>query len=193
MKRHNKVLACFMSMAVLSAGFVFKRAEKAVSADDQVAALTSQQNELDRQNEALNAKLSSLKNDIKSQKAYRASVNEKVKVLKQQINIESQKLELLNRDINEKQAQAEEIQREMDENTEALCKILRAVYKNGDTPELVVLFEVDDVDDFLEKADLIQRFSTHNAELIDSLKVSCCLHLEKQEKVPGPLTRLYDG
>ena len=53
---------------------------------------------------------------------------------------------------------------------EALCKILRAVYKNGDTPELVVLFEVDDVDDFLEKADLIQRFSTHNAELIDSLK-----------------------
>ncbi len=170
MKRHNKVLACFMSMAVLSAGFVFKRAEKAVSADDQVAALTSQQNELDRQNEALNAKLSSLKNDIKSQKAYRASVNEKVKVLKQQINIESQKLELLNRDINEKQAQAEEIQREMDENTEALCKILRAVYKNGDTPELVVLFEVDDVDDFLEKADLIQRFSTHNAELIDSLK-----------------------
>lgn len=169
MKRYNKALACLLSVTVLNIGFVFKRAEKVV-AEDQVTALTNKQNELDRQNEILNAKLSNLKNNIRNQKAYRSSVNEKVNVLKEQINVESQKLELLNRDINEKQAQVDEIQHEIDESTDVLCKVLRAVYKNGETPELVALLEVDDVDDFIEKADLIQRFSTHNAELINDLK-----------------------
>ncbi len=169
MKTHNKVVACFLSTAILSAGFIFKQPEK-VSAEDQVAALTCQQNELDKQNEALNARLSSLKNNIRSQKAYRASINEKVNVLRKQINIEEQKLKILNQDISEKQAQAAEIQCEIDESMDDLCAILRAIYKNGDTPELVVLLEVDDVDDFFEKSNLIQRFSSHNAELIDNLK-----------------------
>ena len=181
MKRHNKALACLLSVTVLNIGFVFKRAEKVV-AENQVTALTNKQNELDRQNEILNAKLSNLKNNIRNQKAYRSSVNEKVNVLKEQINVGSQKLELLNRDINEKQAQVEEIQHEIDESTDVLCKVLRAVYKNGETPELVALLEVNDVDDFIEKADLIQRFSTHNAELINDLKENEA-KLEQDKKI----------
>ena len=169
MAKCNKAWASFMSFAILNVGFVFKYPEK-VFADEQIATLTSQQNELDKQNEALNTRLSSLKNDIRNQSAYKTSVNEKANVLKKQIDVETQKLNVINQKINEKQEQVESIQNEIDESMDDLCKILRAVYKNGEIPELIILLEVNDVDDFFEKADLIRRFSTSNAELIDSLK-----------------------
>lgn len=170
MKNHIKILCGIMAALVLMTSFEFN--VKGVYAEDPVSNLKSQQNELDKQQKELNSKLEVLKNDINKKKEYRKGILAQMNTLQSQIDVESQKIDILDREISEREANMQGVQKEIDENITVLCERLRAIYKAGETPELAIFMGVKSFDDFLDTADMIQKLSKYDNELIKNLKDS---------------------
>lgn len=165
-----KFLSGTVVVAILGTTICFDNAGKKVLAEDKISSIRSQISDLERQEKDLNSKLSNLKNDINNKREYRSSILEQVNVLQSQINVETEKIDILNQEMMEKQAQVDKIQQDMDSNMSSLRERLKAIYKAGDVPELAIFLNVKNFDDLLDKADMIQKLSKYDAELIESLK-----------------------
>lgn len=183
MKKYIKVLSGVITVAVLGTAFDFCNLKNGVAAEDKISSMRSQINELEQQQKDLNSKLASLKNDINSKKAYRATILEQMNTLQSQINIETEKMDVLNQEIASKQAQIDEIQQSMNANMVALGERLKAIYKAGDVPELAIFLNVKNFDDLLDKADMIQKLSKYDAELIEELKESKSKVKQEEEAI----------
>ena len=158
-----------MVLAIVGALVNFGPSKAGVLAADKVSSMRSQINELEKQQKDLNSKLAGLKNDINSKRTYRATILEQMNVLQSQINIDDEKIAHLNQEIAEKQAQIDGANQEITSKTDDLGERLKAIYKAGDVPELAIFLSVKNFDDLIDKADMIQKLSKHDADLIKEL------------------------
>lgn len=183
MRQYTKILSGVITIAVLVTAFDFCKYNNGVAAEDKISSMRSQINELEQQQKDLNSKLASLKSDINGKKAYRAAILEQMNALQGQINIETEKMDILNKEIVSKQSQINEIQQSINANMAALGERLKAIYKAGDVPELAIFLNVKNFDDLLDKADMIQKLSKYDAELIKELKESMSKVKQEEEEI----------
>ncbi|MEI3541949.1 MAG: peptidoglycan DD-metalloendopeptidase family protein [Acutalibacteraceae bacterium] len=183
MQKYVRILSGIISMAILGMAFNFCNFENGVAAEDKVSSMRSQINQLEQQQKDLNSKLASLKNDINNKKTYRTTILEQMNSLQSQINVETDKIDVLNQEIASKQAQIDEGQQSMNTNMVALGERLKAIYKAGDVPELAIFLNVKNFDDLLDKADMIQKLSKYDAELIEELKEGMSKIKQEQEAI----------
>lgn len=181
MKKCIKVLSSIMVLSILSVTFNLGKVSGNVSAEDKISSMRNQINELENQQKNLNSKLSSLKNDINSKKEYRMTIMEQVNAVQSQINIEDEKISVLSQEISEKQAKIDESQQEINTKIVDLGERLKAIYKAGDVPELAIFLNVKNFDDLLDKADMIQKLSKYDSELIEGLKRNIAYVNEEKE------------
>ena len=165
LKKCMKFLAGIVSVSLFMSFLSFNSAV----AEDRISSMRNQIKELEKQQKSLNAKLSGLKDDINKKKDYRATILEQMNTLQGQIDLENEKIDTLNQEIESKQSQIDEVQKEISSKTADLGERLKAIYKAGDVPELAIFLNVKNFDDLLDKADVIQKLSKHDAELIGEL------------------------
>ena len=146
------------------------------SSQDQLAALNSQQEDLQKQQEALDAKISQAENELERQQLIKENSSYQITLTEQRINLLEEKIALLNTSIEEKEteiAQKEEeitqIQNTIDENYELLKKRLRSMYTTGRSSTLGLLLGADSFTEFLTHADRLKRIAEHDRELIEAL------------------------
>ncbi len=178
LNKHIKLVSVLMSLALLVSVCEVNKIK--VSAEDRLVNLRKQQVELNRQQKNLNSRLEKLKNNINKKKEYRNSVLAQMRTLQEQIDVECQKIEILDSQIARKQAQIDQVQVEIDQNLDVLCERLKAIYKAGDVPELAIFIGVKSFNDFLDTAEMIQKLSKFDAELIEDLEKS--IYGVQQEK-----------
>ena len=183
MKKYIKVLSGVITMAVLTTAFDVCNLKNGAAAEDKISSMRSQISELEQQQKDLNSKLASLKNNIDDKKAYRSTILEQMNALQSQINVETDKIDALNQEITSKQTQINEIQQSMNANMVALGERLKVIYKAGDVPELAIFLKVKNFDDLLDKADMIQKLSRYDAELIEELKNSMSNLKQEEESI----------
>ncbi len=171
MKNHIKILCGIIAAVFLISFFDFNIKE--VSAEeDQISSLKSQQSELDKQQSELNVKLESLKGDINKKKEYRKEILAQMNTLQSQVDIESKKIDILDQEIAERETRMQGVQKEIDDNIALLCERLKVIYKAGETPELAIFMGIKSFDDFLDAAEIIQKLSKYDNDLIKNLKES---------------------
>ena len=180
MKTCLKVVSGIMVASFLVTATDFRK-YNVISAEDEVSSVNNQISELEQQQKNLNSELANLKNNLNDKRAYRSSLLEQLGSLQSQISLLEQKIDLINREVLEKEAQISTIKQSMDVNMATLRERLKAIYKAGDVPELAIFLNVKDFDDLLDKANIIQKLSKYDAELIDGLKTSISKIKEEEE------------
>lgn len=170
MKKCTRVLSGILAIVVMNACCNIRKVSYEALAEDKVSSMRKQIDELERQQKDLSSKLTGLKNDMANKKVYRTTLLEQMNALQSQINVEVEKIEILNQEMTEKQNSVTEINQKIRENMTALGERLKAIYKAGDVPELAIFLNVKSFDDFIDKADMIQKLSKYDADLIEALK-----------------------
>lgn len=138
------------------------------------------------------AKIDDLKNNLESTKQQRESILNKLKSEKQEknsvetqinkldneikninseINEISYGIESLNNDIRDFEENIYEIEKEIELKTKLLEKRVRVMYKKGGSlGYMEVLFEAEDLSDFLTRLDMIQKIVDNDVELLSGLE-----------------------
>ena len=180
MKICLKVLSGIMVTSFFMVTTSFEKCNK-IAAEDEVSLVNNQINELEQQQKKLNSELANLKNNLKDKRVYRLSLLEQLGYLQSQISLLEQKMDLLSKEVLEKEGQISIIKQNMDVSMATLRERLKAIYKAGEVPELAIFLNVKNFDDLLDKANIIQKLSKYDAELIDSLKASISTIKEEEE------------
>ncbi len=168
MRKCKKFLSGLMA-ACLLVSFLNVMSGKVGFAANGDSSVESQIHQLEQRQQQLAAESEKLKKSINTKKAYRANILEQWNLLQSQMNILTERMNLLNQEIASKQARMNEIQQNMDENMSRLGERLKAIYKAGDVPELAIFLNVQNFEDLLDKADMVQKLSRYDADLIDEL------------------------
>lgn len=179
--RWRKVLAGVLACAILAAPqtLSYSTAADTSSLASQEDQLLQQKGELDQKERELNArqaeleqKLEEIRQDKSRQLEYRNTLEEQMEVLKEQIRNTEKQISRLDQEIEEKSAQIAETERQIKTDMEFLKKRLRAIYMAGEASTLDILLGATDVNDFLDKAMILQRVSQRDTQLIEGLKTS---------------------
>ncbi|MDQ5983277.1 MAG: peptidoglycan DD-metalloendopeptidase family protein [Eubacteriales bacterium SKADARSKE-1] len=133
-----------------------------VSAKSSISSLSKKQTELNRT-------LKNIKNGIGQKQVYKNVVNNNIKSLQSQIDTEARKLDDLNNYIEQKESVIAETQNAIESQRDELAKRMCAIYKTCDTSTLEILIGAKDFGDLLDKADLIQKMSQQDSNIINSL------------------------
>lgn len=168
MRKCKKILSGLLAIGFLGSPLNVP-VEKVGSAQVMDPYTESELERLEKRQRQLAAKSDKLRESISSKKAYRANILEQMNLLQGQMNILAEKMNLLNREIASKQAKMDEVQQKLDENMATLGERLKAIYKAGDVPELAIFLNVRNFEDLMDKADMVQKLSKYDAELIDNL------------------------
>ncbi|SHI74515.1 Septal ring factor EnvC, activator of murein hydrolases AmiA and AmiB [Dethiosulfatibacter aminovorans DSM 17477] len=133
----------------------------------------------DLQNELKNTenKIDSITDKLKEVKSEKYGVEKQIEELDGQIrSLVSEEdslndvVTVLENNIAAKEAEIEQIKDDISSNTELLEDRLRAMYKNGAVGYLEVLFNADDVVDFMTRADMVQRVVNSDVEILENLE-----------------------
>lgn len=168
MRNCKKFLSGLMA-ACLLVSFLNVMSERVGFATNGASSVEDEIHQLEQKQQRLAAESERLKKSITTKKAYRANILEQWNLLQSQVNILAERVSSLNQEIASKQAKMNEIQQNMDENMHRLGERLKAIYKAGDVPELAIFLNVQNFEDLLDKADMVQKLSRYDADLIGEL------------------------
>lgn len=183
MKKSIKVLAGAITATILTTAFNFIENDNYVSADDKISSINYKISDIEKKQKDLRSRLSALKGDISAKEIYRRELLDGLSLLEEQINAENEKINILERKIYERQENIQKIQQKVNENIIALGERLKAVYKAGDFPELAILLGVKNFDELLDKADMIQKLSKYDANLIEELQADILKILQEKNSL----------
>lgn len=106
-----------------------------------------------------------------------ASNQEYLDALKKELDLTEQKLQSTQQSINslsgqidQAEAEIEQKQGQIDDTYAQLARRLRAMYMNGQTSPLEMLFGSEDYSTFLMSLELVSRTSAHDSQMIDEFK-----------------------
>jgi murein DD-endopeptidase MepM/ murein hydrolase activator NlpD len=122
-------------------------------------------------------KIDSITDKLKEVKSEKYGVENQIAVLDSQIRFLVSEEGSLNDVVSEfenniavKEVEIEQIKSDISSNSELLEERLRAMYKNGAVGYLEVLFNANDVVDFLTRADMVQRVVNSDVEILEGLE-----------------------
>jgi murein DD-endopeptidase MepM/ murein hydrolase activator NlpD len=144
------------------------------------AAMTAEASSIgDLQSELKNNenKIDSITDKLKEVKSEKYGVEKQIDELDNQIRSFVSEEDGLNDIVTEfennislKEAEIVQIKSDISSNTDLLEERLRAMYKNGAVGYIEVLFNANDVVDFLTRADMIQRVVNSDVEILEGLE-----------------------
>ncbi len=108
------------------------------------------------------------------------NVNKQILSTKSQIKDINDNIAKLDKEITIKSSEITNKQKDIDKNTDILMKRLVAVYKAGEVHAIDLILNAKSFDDFIDKAEIINRIGEHDNKLINSLKNDItCIEKEK--------------
>ncbi len=140
------------------------------SAAKSLSQLQKEQADLKKKQAEVAAKLKTLKADKAQKQQYKAALDTQVSTVQNQIDVLNQQINTLDNDISQKESQIADKQKHIDENYEQLKQRLRALYLTGEASNLEIILSAKSVVDLADKTEAIQAITTHDTNLINTLK-----------------------
>lgn len=135
-----------------------------------ISALQQQQAKLKQQQAENAAKLKSLKADKAKKQEYKNALDSQVGTVQNQIDVLNQQITALDADINAKESQIAAKQATITTNYEKLKERLHALYLTGEASNLEIILNAKSVVDLADKTEAIKAITTHDTDLINTLK-----------------------
>lgn len=157
------VTYCLSNMTTVSA---------ASSSDIQsnIDSLEAEQESLQKQQEEVANQLASLKEDKEKQLEYKQALDEQMTSIQEEVNVINKKIDALDEKIKAKQKEIEADEKVITDTFNQLKERIRALYLAGEASTLEILLNADSIADFADKVEVMKSITSHDAELIDTLK-----------------------
>lgn len=117
----------------------------------------------------LKAQINKLKEENAPYEEQKEALLERIAAIEAEINVYNQQISEYNDEISALEEKISDKEKELEENKNIFKQRLVAMYKTGNTGEIVVLLSADDFGDFLAKTELMRRVSEHDQELLDKI------------------------
>jgi murein DD-endopeptidase MepM/ murein hydrolase activator NlpD len=145
--------------------------------------LQQKQAQLKKQQAQIAAKLKTLKADKAKKLEYKNTLDSQRETVQNQIDLLNQQISALDKDIKGKEAQIAEKQETINTNYEKLKERLRAMYLTGEASNLEIILSAKNIMDLSDKTEAIKAITTHDTELINTLKSDMDSIKEQKEAI----------
>lgn len=144
--------------------------------------------ELEARQEQLESRQAEYQEKLKQSNAAVAEQQDKVDAVvgqvesvTEEIQVCYQKIGIYDKDIAEKQQTIDDANAEIKTDMEILRQRIKTIYISGDVSALEIVMGAKDFSDFLDKLQLVQYVSNHDAELINGIKARLDTVTEEKE------------
>ena len=180
----GKCKKCRMLAAlVLTAVLALSPAAVPAQAQTSLSSLQQKQSSLKKQQQETAAKLKSLKADKAKQEEYKKALDSQIQNVQSQIDTLGEQISALDADIKQKQEEITGKQAEIDKNFEQFKQRLRAIYLMGQSSSLEIVLGAKDITDFLDKTEVLRTITSHDTDLIDTLKTQMAEIKTQKEQI----------
>lgn len=159
----KKLLSICLAIVIVSCMILSATAASISELEARQAELEQQQAEYQQKLNDSNAAVSEQQQEVDALVGQVESVTEEIQVCYQKIAIYDER-------IAEKQKAIDTANAEIEENMEILRQRVKTIYISGDVSALEIVLGAKDFSDFLDKIQLVQYVSNHDAELINGIK-----------------------
>lgn len=181
-KKYAKFLtAVVLAMVLLTSPQILP--PTTTSAATSLAELQKKQAQLKKQQKEISEKLKKLKADKAKQLEYKKALDSQRETVQNQIDLLNQQIAALDKNIKEKESQIAEKQATIDANYERLKERLRAMYLTGEASNLEIILSAKNIMDLSDKAEAIKAITTHDTELINTLKADMASIKAQKEEI----------
>lgn len=150
--------------AVMIAGGVLSTSAATISE------LEARQAELEAKQAEYQAKLNDSNAAVSEQQEKVDAIVGQVQSVTEEIQVCFKKIAIYDKSIAEKQTQIDAANAEIEEKMDVLRQRVKTIYISGDVSALEIVLGAKDFSDFLDKIQLVQYVSNHDAELISGIK-----------------------
>ena len=168
-KKYSKVITAVV--LALAIAFAPAMLSVPVQAATSLAQLQNRQAALEKQQAEVAQKLKTLKADKTQKLAYKDTLVMQMNNVQSQIDVLNTQISTLNADIKAKSAEISTQQASIGQNFEKLKQRVRAIYLMGEASDLEIILNAKSVTDFADKVEMLHAITTHDSQLIDTLKV----------------------
>ena len=132
--------------------------------------LEARQAELEAQQAEYQAQLNKSNSAVAEKQEEVDALVGQVESVTAEIQVCYQKISIFDKNIAEKQTAIDAANNEIAENMNTLRQRIKTIYISGDVSALEIVMGAKDFNDFLDKLQLVQYVSNHDAELINGIK-----------------------
>lgn len=137
---------------------------------DTISELEQEQQRLEQEAQGYEEQLNQKQDEIADQEAYIATITGKITNINEQIALSREKIAYYESQIAIKEDEKTALEAESAANIEQLRERLRAIYKAGDASTLEIVLGAGSFSDFIDKIQLVESMSKHDARLIDDIE-----------------------
>lgn len=159
----KRLLSVCLALIMILGGVVSTAAET-------ISELEAKQAELESQQAEYQAKLNKSNSAVAEKQEEVDALVGQVESVTAEIQVCYQKISIYDKNIAEKQKAIDEANQEIDANMNTLRQRIKTIYISGDVSALEIVMGAKDFTDFLDKLQLVQYVSNHDAELINGIK-----------------------
>ena len=159
----KKILSAILAIAILAAGII------SAAATD-IGELEARQAELEQQKAAYQAQLDNSNAKVAEQQGNVDAIVGQVESVTEEIQICYKKIALYDESIAKKEKEIEAANAEIEANMNTLRQRVKTIYISGDVSSLEIILGAKDFSDFLDKLQLVEYVSNHDAALINELR-----------------------
>ncbi|WP_405343312.1 murein hydrolase activator EnvC family protein [Ruminococcus sp.] len=159
----KKLLSACLALIMILGGAVSTAAAT-------ISELEARQAELESQQAEYQAKLNKSNSAVAEKQEEVDALVGQVESVTAEIQVCYQKISIYDKNIAEKQKAIDEANAEIDSNMNTLRQRIKTIYISGDVSALEIVMGAKDFTDFLDKLQLVQYVSEHDAELINGIK-----------------------
>ena len=135
-----------------------------------ISELEARQAELESKQAEYQAKLNKSNSAVAEKQEEVDALVGQVESVTAEIQVCYQKISIYDKNIAEKQKAINEANDEINDNMNTLRQRIKTIYISGDVSALEIVMGAKDFNDFLDKLQLVQYVSNHDAELINGIK-----------------------
>ena len=135
-----------------------------------ISELEARQAELEAQQAEYQAQLNKSNSAVAEKQEEVDALVGQVESVTAEIQVCYQKISIYDKNIAEKQTAIDAANNEIAENMNTLRQRIKTIYISGDVSALEIVMGAKDFNDFLDKLQLVQYVSNHDAELINGIK-----------------------
>ena len=142
------------------------------AADDyknELAALNSKYDQLEKQQTAIQKELDKAKTDKAKQLALKKQLDNQIVGVREQIGILTSKVTLLEENIIQKENELLSITQDIEDSSELLRNRLRVMYRMGNATVLGLVLGADNFTEFLTRARVAQRIAHNDKQVIEKM------------------------
>ena len=137
---------------------------------DTIKEMEKEQQRLEQEAKEYEELLNQKQDEIADQEAYIATIAAKIKNINEQIALSREKIAFYENEIAKKEDDKFALEKEAEKNINQLRERLCAIYKAGDASTLEIILGAGSFSDFIDKVQLVESMSKHDAKLIDDIE-----------------------